>query len=313
MNRSERFKPYCSRRRVAHPPALESFAFVAHSPLLSSPRECTATQRHSNDGQGRCPASILAVVVGFDSPLCLPSTLTASARLQGAQPPPRVLTRLRSKVPPPDPSAACSWRTRPASQVPLRCSRPPIAIAARPATYLASLMPPPLLSPSSPLASEASSDRYTHRMSLPRQLSPRRRHCMSTRVVCGSCGTPGRGKGRHWPAHRPPQIAALRPPAKSEFVRCSRRLRWQTRQDRASAMLIGEVRSRRGPPKARQRPQRAAALASAGVDGMLTCCVVCTGVRVLWRLALTHARAPHLGRPCMRGMADPLGPRCNTP
>jgi len=127
MNRSERFKPYCSRRRVAHPPALESFAFVAHSPLLSSPRECTATQRHSNDGQGRCPASILAVVVGFDSPLCLPSTLTASARLQ-------------------------------ASQVPLRCSRPQIAIAARPATYLASLMPPPLLSPSSPLASEASSD-----------------------------------------------------------------------------------------------------------------------------------------------------------
>lgn len=84
MNRSERFKPYCSRRRVAHPPALESFAFVAHSPLLSSPRECTATQRHSNDGQGRCPASILAVVVGFDSPLCLPSTLPSLARLQGA-------------------------------------------------------------------------------------------------------------------------------------------------------------------------------------------------------------------------------------
>jgi len=237
MNRSERFKPYCSRRRVAHPPALESFAFVAHSPLLSSPRECTATQRHSNDGQGRCPASILAVVVGFDSPLCLPSTLTASARLQGA---------------------ASLLETADSDRGSTR--------------YL-----PGLAHATAATITELS----VGLRGVLRQLSPRRRHCMSTRVVCGSCGTPGRGKGRHWPAHRPPQIAALRPPAKSEFVRCSRRLRWQTRQDRASAMLIGEVRSRRGPPKARQRPQRAAALASAGVDGMLTCCVVCTGVRAM--------------------------------
>ena len=103
MNRSERFKPYCSRRRVAHPPALESFAFVAHSPLLSSPRECTATQRHSNDGQGRCPASILAV----GGRVRLPTVSPVDFDRIGAS------TRCAAAASSPDPSSIQSAPSRP--------------------------------------------------------------------------------------------------------------------------------------------------------------------------------------------------------
>jgi hypothetical protein len=244
--------------------------------------ECTASSRHLNDGQGRCPASIQAGGGGVRLPTVSPvdSTLFgASTRCAAAA---GVRIR-RSKCPRPDPSAACFWRTLgvagAASLLETDASdsgstRYLSGISATTVGTVAELAislrsdrlqvhaPAALTSPAAcGGASAAVCPSYHDRCR--RRASPALHPCPSTpdpplsaclpRAQPPLCRLRGPSLRLCWPMHRPGGRSSRLVPARgSDGRRGNRGPASCTRCERASKP-IREVRSLRGPPNARQR------------------------------------------------------------